>query len=112
MLWIPQQCNHHASAEDDEYITCCVQEDGQCGPYLQYRKPIDNLYEIKELNNETKPHMVRLKLQHLHDKLFISEKTLIESRLGKVIQDGKQIRAHQYSWCTVEITFIMSASKT
>ena len=53
-----------STAEENKYATCCANEYGDCGPYLRYRKPVDELFEISDLTNDTKPHLVRLKLKH------------------------------------------------
>ena len=74
-----------STAKKNKYATCCANEYGGCGPYIQYRKPVDELFEIIDLTNETKPHLVRLKLKHIYDSCMLSEKCLIESRLGKVV---------------------------
>ena len=89
-----------STAEKNKYATCYANEYGGCGPYLRYRKPVDELFEITDLTNDTKPHLVRLKLKHTksRDTSKLSGKCLIKSRLSKFYTDGKKISAyHRYT---------------
>ena len=63
-----------STAKKNKYATCCANEYGDCGPYIWYREPIDELFEITDLTNETKPHLVKLKLKHTYDTCMLSGK--------------------------------------
>ena len=34
-----------STTNKNKYATCCANEYGDCGPYIQYREPIDELFE-------------------------------------------------------------------
>ena len=50
---------------DDKYASCCAQENGGCGPYLRYRTPVDELFEVSALAKDKKPHIIKLKLMSI-----------------------------------------------
>lgn len=79
---------------EKKYASCCAYENGGCGPYLRYRKPVDQLFEISDLINNTKAHLVKLKLMRISDTSKLSEIYLIENRLGKIILPDKKICAY------------------
>ena len=71
---------------------CCLHESGKCGPYTRKRN-VDQtgIAGMDDLINNTKPHLVRLKLLRINDVYRISEQTLIESRMGRVFGINEKI---------------------
>ena len=82
---------------DDEcgiYRFCCYHND-QCGPYKRSTKPIDGIYGIGDLTEDTKHHFRSMKL---NDTKGLSELDLIENRGGRKLTASSKVCAyHRYT---------------
>ena len=72
------------STKKNKYWKCCCYLDGKCGLYKRYK-------EIDE-----KSHLVSMKVMKSHDSNPWTEKSLIESRLNKVLKKNEELCA--YHW--------------
>ena len=77
---------------------CCFYDDNECGPFTKPRIPIDGLFSKNDLDNNVEHHLSTIKIEKMSLPInLLTEKGLIENRIGKKFQNGDRICAkHHY----------------
>ena len=91
------RCPAGISSSAYNYDTCCIKSKGSCGAFTKPRQPVAGLYSVKDLKLSVKDH---IKSSNLHTSniplTFFSERTLIENRIGNLLNsDGVICAEHQ-----------------
>ena len=73
---------------------CYSYNEDECGPFTKPRIPIDGLFSKIDLDNDVEHHLSTIKIEKKSLPInLLTEKGLIENRIGNKFQDGDRICA-------------------